>query len=118
MSSDQYSWRKFAGDFFNAAFLTALGYVLVEILRPGTITASFNLFILLGLTISLGIVFVVREVPFGGSYFSLLLVALFIGVIMAIVTPTAVFLKFIFGLAGFIAVLVFAPIFKNSKMPR
>ena len=97
-------------DIFAALFLTILGFVLIELVRPGSISSAINIFLLFGLSAgwSLVLVFANGEFSYRRLRSLLILAAWLIGVTIMIISATAPLEQVIVGAISFAVLLIFA----------
>lgn len=104
-----YSWQDIISDVFSALFLTTLGFVLIELVRPGSISSAINVFFLFAISavLSLILMSVNEEFSYRLPRSWLILAALFVGLAIMIISSATPFERFILGVISFITTLFF-----------
>ncbi|OGL60986.1 hypothetical protein A3H10_03340 [Candidatus Uhrbacteria bacterium RIFCSPLOWO2_12_FULL_46_10] len=110
LDSHNYSWKEIVNDVFAALFLTTLSFVLIELVRPGSISSAINIFLLFIISIGLSLILALAN---GQSNHRLprslfILAALLISVIIMTISAVAPLERFILGIVSFAAMLFFA----------
>ena len=96
-------------DIFAALFLTMLSFVLIELVRPGSISSAINIFMLFGLSAGWSLVLVFANGDFSHRLprSLLILAAWLIGVTIMIISATAPLEQVIVGAISFAVLLIF-----------
>lgn len=114
-----YSWQDIISDVFSALFLTTLGFVLIELIRPGSISSVINLFVLFVLVVSLSLILLLSNYQnnFHLSRSLLILVALFVSAIAIIITRGETIERVILGIVIFLTIMLSAFSLDSKKTP-
>lgn len=107
--NNNYSWKEIVNDVFAALFLTMLGFVLIELARPGSISSAINIFLLFAISASLGLFLALFNDWFSHrlSRSLFILAAFLVGITIMIISSVAPLERFILGMLSFAATLFF-----------